>query len=65
MSSGTSPAQVLADLKPKCQYFVGIDSDGCAFDSMEIKHKECLCPNFINYWSLQEISKYARERGIS
>jgi len=28
---------------------------------MEIKHKECFCPNFIRYWELQNISKYARE----
>lgn len=61
MSTGTSPAQVLADLKPKFQFFVGIDSDGCAFDSMEIKHKECFCPNFINLFGLQAVSKYARE----
>ena len=28
---------------------------------MEIKHKECFCPNYINYFELQKISKYARE----
>jgi phosphoglycolate phosphatase-like HAD superfamily hydrolase len=28
---------------------------------MEIKHKECFCPNFIKYFNLQIISKYARE----
>ena len=27
---------------------VGIDSDGCAFDTMELKHKECFIPNIIN-----------------
>ncbi|MBN2510914.1 MAG: HAD family hydrolase [Spirochaetales bacterium] len=42
-------------------FFVGIDSDGCAFDTMEIKHKECFCPNFISYFDLQPVSKYARE----
>ena len=26
---------------------VGIDSDGCAFDTMEVKHKECFIPNTI------------------
>lgn len=55
------PHQVLIDLKPTKPFFVGIDSDGCVFDSMEIKHKECFCPNFIRYWELQNISKYARE----
>lgn len=42
-------------------FLVGIDSDGCAFDSMEIKHKECFIPNFIKHLKLQPISKYARE----
>ena len=55
------PHQLLIDFKPTKQFFVGIDSDGCAFDTMEIKHKECFCPNFIRYWDLQTISKYARE----
>lgn len=38
-----------------------IDSDGCAFDTMEIKHKECFCPATIHAWGLQPISKYVRE----
>jgi phosphoglycolate phosphatase-like HAD superfamily hydrolase len=43
------------------EFFIGFDSDGCVFDTMEIKHKECFCPNFINYFGLQAGSKYARE----
>jgi phosphoglycolate phosphatase-like HAD superfamily hydrolase len=42
-------------------FLIGIDSDGCAFDTMEIKHKECFIPNFIKHMGLQPISKYARE----
>ena len=42
-------------------FLIGIDSDGCAFDTMEIKHKECFIPNFIKHMSLQPVSKYARE----
>ena len=61
MSSYPSTAKPLADLKPQHPFFVGIDSDGCAFDTMEIKHKECFCPNIINWWGLQAVSKYARE----
>ena len=45
----------------KHSFLVGIDSDGCAFDTMELKHKECFIPNTINYYHLQAISKYARE----
>ena len=54
-------ARPLVEMQPKYKFFVGIDSDGCAFDTMEIKHKECFCPNTINYWDLQSVSKYARE----
>jgi phosphoglycolate phosphatase-like HAD superfamily hydrolase len=42
-------------------FFIGIDSDGCAFDTMEIKHKECFIPNIINSWELQAVSRFARE----
>jgi len=51
----------LVELKPKFEFFVGIDSDGCVFDTMEIKHKECFTPNIIKHWGLQPVSKYARE----
>ena len=56
----SSPKERLYDFKPQQSFFVGIDSDGCVFDSMEIKHKECFIPNIIKYWKLQAISKYAR-----
>ena len=57
----TDPQAKLKAFEPTCDYFVGIDSDGCAFDTMEIKHKECFIPNIIKYWDLQPVSKYARE----
>ena len=57
--SDSSPEKLLA-FKPRHEFFVGIDSDGCVFDTMEIKHKECFIPNIIKYWKLQAISKYAR-----
>ena len=53
--------QQLIDLLPTKEFFIGIDSDGCVFDTMEIKHKECFCPNYIKYFGLQPVSKYARE----
>ncbi len=49
------------DYKPEHEFFVGIDSDGCVFDTMELKHKECFIPTFINHYDLQGVSKYARE----
>ena len=57
----TDSAQALRDFKPAKEFFIGIDSDGCVFDSMEIKHKECFTPNFIKHFELQAVSKYARE----
>ena len=57
----SDPAQSLRDFQPTKEFFVGIDSDGCVFDSMEIKHKECFTPMFIKYFGLQAVSKYARE----
>jgi len=51
----------LRALAKKKDFFVGIDSDGCAFDTMEIKHKECFIPNIINSWGMQAISRFARE----
>ena len=59
--NANSPNEVLKNLEPKHDFFIGIDSDGCVFDTMEIKHKECFIPNNIKYWSLQAVSKYARE----
>jgi phosphoglycolate phosphatase-like HAD superfamily hydrolase len=61
MSIIPDAARPLAELAPQSDFFVGIDSDGCAFDTMEIKHKECFCPNTIKWWGLQPVSKYARE----
>ena len=57
----SDPAAVLREFKPAKPFFIGIDSDGCVFDSMEIKHKECFAPMFIKYFDLQAVSKYARE----
>ena len=51
----------MIDINPGHNYMVGIDSDGCAFDTMELKHKECFIPNTISHYGLQGVSKYARE----
>ena len=53
--------QPLVDFQPSRDFFIGIDSDGCVFDTMEIKHKECFIPNTIKHFGLQPVSKYARE----
>ncbi len=51
----------MLDFTPQKDFLVGIDSDGCAFDTMELKHKECFIPNTVNSYDLQGVSKYARE----
>jgi phosphoglycolate phosphatase-like HAD superfamily hydrolase len=51
----------LKSFVPQNEYFIGFDSDGCVFDSMELKHKECFIPNIIKSYHLQPVSKYARE----
>ncbi len=55
------PAKILKDFKPKHKFFVGIDSDGCAFDTMGIKQRECFCPWMISYFGLQPVAQAARE----
>ena len=57
----SNPAQALKDFSPKHEYFVGIDSDGCAFDTMGIKQRECFCPWLIGYFGLQPVAQAARE----
>ena len=56
----SEPQRPLKNFPKKHDYLVCIDSDGCAFDTMEIKHKECFIPNIIKHWELQPVSKYAR-----
>ena len=53
--------QEIINLKPQNEFFIGIDSDGSVFDTMEIKHKECFCPTLIKHFELQDISEYVRE----
>ncbi len=52
---------MVIDFRQKQEYLVAIDSDGCVFDSMELKQKECFIPNIVRYWNLQAVSKYVRE----
>ena len=55
------PQAPLSGFRKTKDFFIGIDSDGCAFDTMEVKHKECFIPNIIKFFDLAAISKYARE----
>ncbi|MGO9470744.1 MAG: HAD family hydrolase [Isosphaeraceae bacterium] len=60
----TAPIDFQAPLRnfvKSSEFFIGIDSDGCAFDTMEVKHKECFIPNIIKHYRLAAVAKYARE----
>ncbi len=48
-------------LRPGHAHFVGVDSDGCVFDSMATKQKQCFIPVTIEHWGLQPIAEYERE----
>lgn len=52
---------ILIDMNRKHDFLICVDSDGCVFDNMELKHKECFCPATVNVWNLQSVSRYARE----
>ena len=51
----------LRNFIPKHDFFIGIDSDGCVFDTMEAKQKEFFIPNALKYFNLYDISEEVRE----
>jgi phosphoglycolate phosphatase-like HAD superfamily hydrolase len=51
----------LRKLKPRHEFFIGIDSDGCVFDTMEAKQKEFFIPYALKYFDLHAISEEVRE----
>lgn len=61
MTAPSDPQAPLRNFRRTKDFFVGIDSDGCVFDTMEVKHKECFIPNIIRFFELAAIAKYARE----
>ena len=50
----------LIGFKPLHNSFVGIDSDGCVFDSMVIKQCQHFHPLIIEIWGLEKIEKQVR-----
>ncbi|MGB9860858.1 MAG: HAD family hydrolase [Candidatus Bipolaricaulaceae bacterium] len=51
----------LQGYRPAQKFLVCIDSDGCAFDTMGIKQRECFTPWMIAYFGLQPVAQAARE----
>lgn len=54
-------AKLLREMQPTKKFFVGIDSDGCAFDSMGVKQRECFCPWMIGCFGLAPVAEAARQ----
>ncbi len=61
---------------PHHSTFVGVDSDGCIFDTMEVKQKDFFHPAIVQQWNLQPIEKqlcaaaefiylYSQSRGLN
>lgn len=68
--------QNLSEFKKQKEFLVCVDSDGCAMDTMDIKHFNCFGPCMVREWSLEkweteilarwnEINLYSLTRGIN
>ncbi len=66
----------LEEFKRSSDYLICIDSDGCAMDTMDIKHYRCFGPCMVAEWNLaqrqdallarwNDINLYTRTRGIN
>ena len=67
---------VFSNYKKTKKYLVCVDSDGCAIDSMDIKHYRCFGPCMVDEWNLlawkeailtrwNDINLYTKTRGIN
>jgi len=66
----------ITGFKPSKEFFAGIDSDGTAFDSMNIKHLEAFIPAALETWDFgsrriefeeiwRSLNLYSKSRGIN
>ncbi|MDE7046296.1 MAG: HAD family hydrolase, partial [Acetatifactor sp.] len=66
----------LSEYKKRKDFLVCVDSDGCAMDTMDIKHIRCFGPCMVAEWGLEEwkdeilsrwndINLYTMTRGIN
>lgn len=66
--------QDLLNFPSRRRFLAAIDSDGCVFDTMEVKQKDCFHPEIIRHWGLEPlegplrdcaefINLYSRTRG--
>ena len=57
----SDPQKPLKELEPEHDFIVAVDSDGCAFNTMEVKHKACFYPMTVRHWGLAGIAKQTRD----
>src|SRR4028118_1686051 len=57
----TDPQAGLKALVPSPPFFVGVDSDGCVFNSMEVKHNDCFSVNVVKHFGLAAVSRQVHE----
>lgn len=64
------------EFQKKKQYLICVDSDGCAMDTMDIKHIKCFGPCMVEVWNLEQwsdeilkrwndINLYTMTRGVN
>lgn len=69
-------AETLSCFNPTQNYLICVDSDGCAMDTMDIKHFRCFGPCMVKEWNLEpwakpilqrwnQINLYTMTRGIN
>lgn len=69
-------SNVIETFQKKKEYLVCVDSDGCAMDTMDVKHFRCFGPCMIRKWGLEpwkeeteqywnEVNLYTMTRGIN
>ncbi len=57
----TSPVDELRRFQPEHATFVGVDSDGCVFDTMEAKQRLCFHDLIVSHWELEAVGPIVRE----
>lgn len=67
---------LIDEFKKSKEFLICVDSDGCAMDTMEVKHRKCFAPKAIEVWGLENIEEkflevwnnvnlYSKTRGIN
>ncbi|MBT3376133.1 MAG: HAD family hydrolase [Lentisphaerae bacterium] len=51
----------LREFSPRHGTFVGVDSDGCVFDTMEVKQKQFFHGRIVRSWGLAAVEKQVRQ----